>query len=151
MGIEPGQPKPALGKAQFGIVAQGSKEFDGYLIRTLQGADDEIAIRDQWRDDRFDPGASLGGHSLSKTVQEPPQTSFKNAMESESDESEETESEDDDDEEDDTVVDVESRAGIAAANKTKQKGPSKADIDFSAFQEFLKFQQAKTNERTNKN
>ncbi|KAI5458937.1 hypothetical protein BGZ63DRAFT_361223 [Mariannaea sp. PMI_226] len=57
--LPPGSPKPTLGKEQFKIVAKGSKEFDSYLIRTLQGADDEIAMRDQWRNDQFELG--LGG------------------------------------------------------------------------------------------
>jgi hypothetical protein len=39
--------KSLLGKAQFETVAQASKKFDGYLMRTFQGADDEIAMRDQ--------------------------------------------------------------------------------------------------------
>lgn len=51
--LAPGSPKLALGKTHFEIVAEGSKEFDNYLMRTLQGADDEIAFQDQWRDDHF--------------------------------------------------------------------------------------------------
>jgi hypothetical protein len=49
-----GAPKPLLSKAHFKAVAEGSKQFDIYLRRTLQGADDEIAKKDQWRDDYFD-------------------------------------------------------------------------------------------------
>lgn len=41
---EPGMPKPKLGKAQFKIVAEGSRQFDKYLISTLQGPDNEIAM-----------------------------------------------------------------------------------------------------------
>ena len=48
-----GQPKPVLGKHHFETVAEGSKEFDRYLKRTLRAGDDEIAMRDQWRNDHY--------------------------------------------------------------------------------------------------
>jgi hypothetical protein len=50
---ESGQPKPALGKAQFQIVAEGSKDFERYLFSTLGAADSDIAIREEVRADRF--------------------------------------------------------------------------------------------------
>ncbi|CAG9987560.1 unnamed protein product [Clonostachys byssicola] len=52
--MQPGDPKPSLGKKQFEVVAEGSRQFDDYLMRTLQGRDADIAIRDQWRDDTFE-------------------------------------------------------------------------------------------------
>jgi hypothetical protein len=48
-----GQPKPALGKAQFQIVAKGSKDFERYLFSALGAADSDIAIREGVRADRF--------------------------------------------------------------------------------------------------
>ncbi|KAL2286014.1 hypothetical protein FJTKL_07262 [Diaporthe vaccinii] len=51
--LKAGQPIPVLGKKHFETVAEGSKEFDRYLKRTLQGGDDEIAMRDQWRNDYY--------------------------------------------------------------------------------------------------
>jgi hypothetical protein len=50
---EAGQPKPALGKAQFQIVAEGSKDFERYLFSTLGAADSDIVIREEVRSDRF--------------------------------------------------------------------------------------------------
>ncbi|KAI1858927.1 uncharacterized protein JN550_012285 [Neoarthrinium moseri] len=49
----PGAPKPTLGAAQFQSVAESSKEFDRYLITTLGAADSDIAMREEWRADRF--------------------------------------------------------------------------------------------------
>lgn len=51
--LQDGQPKPVLGKQHFETVAKGSKEFDEYLKTTLRAGDDEIAIRDQWRNDHY--------------------------------------------------------------------------------------------------
>ncbi|KAI3391129.1 hypothetical protein diail_7926 [Diaporthe ilicicola] len=51
--LKDGQPIPVLGKHHFETVAAGSKEFDRYLNRTLQGRDEDIAIRDQWRNDSY--------------------------------------------------------------------------------------------------
>ncbi|EFW98530.1 hypothetical protein CMQ_4382 [Grosmannia clavigera kw1407] len=51
--------KPSLGKKQFKVVAEASRKFGDYLIRTLQGFDDEIAAKDQWRNDQ-DHNVSIG-------------------------------------------------------------------------------------------
>ncbi|KAI0860878.1 hypothetical protein F4860DRAFT_503744 [Xylaria cubensis] len=48
-----GAPRPALGEAQFNIVAESSREFDRYLVSTLGAADSDIARREEWRFDRF--------------------------------------------------------------------------------------------------
>jgi hypothetical protein len=40
---DPSQPKPILGKLQFELVAEGSREFDSYLMESLQGANDNVA------------------------------------------------------------------------------------------------------------
>ncbi|KAH7140606.1 hypothetical protein EDB81DRAFT_885329 [Dactylonectria macrodidyma] len=69
--LGPSQPRPVLGKEQFKLVAQGSREFDSYLMRTLQGVDDEIAIRDQWQDDRFDAEVTQNTFSAPKLSQRP--------------------------------------------------------------------------------
>lgn len=42
-----------MGRRHFETVAKGSKEFDNYLRKTLRGGDDEIAFRDQWRNDDY--------------------------------------------------------------------------------------------------
>jgi hypothetical protein len=63
-----GAPKPVLGKAQFEVVAEGSKQFDIYLMRTLQGADDEIAFQDQWRDDHFELDAPVAVETRRRRV-----------------------------------------------------------------------------------
>ncbi|KAI0965292.1 hypothetical protein F4678DRAFT_476688 [Xylaria arbuscula] len=50
---EEGNPRPALGEAQFKIVAESSREFDRYLVYTLGAAESDIARREEWRYDRF--------------------------------------------------------------------------------------------------
>ncbi|KAI0198183.1 hypothetical protein F4808DRAFT_436799 [Astrocystis sublimbata] len=49
-----GNPRATLGKSQFQIVADSSREFDRYLISTLGAAESDIARREEWRFDRFD-------------------------------------------------------------------------------------------------
>lgn len=137
--IGEGQPKPTLGKAQFEIVAQGSKEFDKYLIGTLQGADDEIAIRDQWRDDRFDVSAGLTS-SKSKSERKASRASFQSATDSESYESDETDCEDEDESEDDDAIGAESKTGEPGGEAgAETKGRVNSNIDFDEYQEFLRF------------
>lgn len=138
---EAGQPKPILGKAQFEIVAQGSKEFDSYLMKTLQGADDEIAIRDQWRDDRFDAGVVLTS-SKSKPAQKVSRADFQSVRNSESDststeDESESEDEDGDEDEDDDTMEVVPKAG--ASSKAESKEHTDSGIDFNEYEEFLRF------------
>lgn len=98
-----GEPKPVLGKQQFEIVAAGSKEFDRYLMKTLQGGDDEIARRDQWRDDHYhDPDPDVTPLPSLKPAPKPSSSRMPSVMmvtDSEasdgSDDSDESEDEDD--------------------------------------------------------
>lgn len=53
---KPGTPKPALGKRQFQIVSDGSREFDRYMYSTFGATEADIAIREEWRADRFASG-----------------------------------------------------------------------------------------------
>ncbi|KAJ9156114.1 AAA family ATPase [Pleurostoma richardsiae] len=132
--------KPVLGKAQFDVVALGSKEFDMYLRRTLQGADDEIAIRDQWRDDHFtDPVPKAFGKRASRVA-------FLDQDESVDDDSEDdTESEDDDDDDGDedehgATTKLESRTGKPnpETDTASKKRADSSSIDLSEIGELLK-------------
>ncbi|KAH7144593.1 hypothetical protein B0J13DRAFT_47647 [Dactylonectria estremocensis] len=138
--ISPGQPKPVLGKEQFKVVAQGSREFDSYLMRTLQGADDEIAIRDQWRDDRFEADVAQGtfpgpafksGQKPSRATTIPRGKSRKpdeSLSETESESGSESDSEVEDEDEDNCEVQTAEKANTAAP-----------EVDLADYEEFLKF------------
>ncbi|KAH8885480.1 hypothetical protein GQ53DRAFT_628393, partial [Thozetella sp. PMI_491] len=132
-----GQPVPVLGKSQFDLVARGSKEFDSYLIKTLQGGDDEIAMRDQWRHDHFD--ASAQAVSSSRTASgRPLRDDFESEIESES---EETEEETDTEDEDGDCGDMESEPNVGTPAERKPEAEPRAESSSNAnqFEEFLKF------------
>lgn len=143
-----GQPKPVLGKEQFKVVAQGSKEFDSYLMRTLQGADDEIAIRDQWRDDRFDAEAALTTLSASKSGSKLSRAATsrgkalktdENSSETESESESESESECEDEDQDDDGGKTSGGKAGPSMEKGEPKGSSEKAFDVDEYEEFLKF------------
>lgn len=130
-----GQPKPVLGKQQFETVAKGSKEFDHYLRKTLQGGDDEIAIRDQWRDDHY--------HDAHVTQLSPPKPPPKASSsragrpmvtDSESGDSDDSETEDEDDD------DVNMKATtINSSNLEAEVDVGKEGTTSAQFEEFLRY------------
>ncbi|KAI0103757.1 hypothetical protein GGR51DRAFT_561689 [Nemania sp. FL0031] len=94
-----GDPRPTLGEAQFKIVAESSREFDRYLRSTHGAVDSEIALREQWRFDRF-------AHSEPKQPVVPQSYDRKNvgfysSNQNETDDDDDTSSEDDDDDDTD--------------------------------------------------
>ncbi|KAF7549935.1 hypothetical protein G7Z17_g6069 [Cylindrodendrum hubeiense] len=136
--LGPDQPKPVLGKEQFKVVAQGSKEFDSYLMRTLQGADDEIAIRDQWRDDRFDAEAAFNTLSASKPGQKSSRAAIPRGKAPKSEESpSETESLSESESESDTEDEDEDDGKTKTTGEKADAPAAKADLD--DYEEFLKF------------
>lgn len=134
--LKAGQPIPALGKKHFETVAEGSKEFDRYLKRTLQGGDDEIAMRDQWRNDYY-PEADITRPSSLKPL--PKASSSRTAplavtdSESESSDDSETESKDDEDGKNKPVAE----GGIGRLDA--EADADEDEISNADFKEFLKF------------
>lgn len=131
-----------LGKQQFEIVAKGSKEFDRYLKALLQGGDDEIARRDQWRDDQYHD-AETPQMSLSKPTPKisSSRAEFPVVTESESEGSDDSETKDDDDE-DDEDIDVKTTAkdksNPDAEVNVEAKGVTSTDFeDFMRFKAFM--------------
>jgi hypothetical protein len=106
-------------------------------MRTLQGADDEIAIKDQWRNDRFD--GTNADHGAKATLKLPTMTSRRNTRrisDSESDDStDDTESEDEDSDEDTHASDAESKAG---ASTSTRKSQASREVDEMELEELLK-------------
>ncbi len=133
----PGQSKPELGKAQFKRVAEGSKEFDNYLRKTLQGADDEIAIRDQWRDDHFDTRAAPT-LSTWKTAQK-----VSSESDSESDSSDDESETEDKYEEGDGIGAEPERGASTTGAKTESKRRVEGGVDLDDYEEFLRFKALK--------
>lgn len=127
-----------LGKQHFEIVAEGSKEFDRYLMRTLQGGDDVIAMRDQWRNDHYHE-ADVTPSQLSSLKPLPKASSSRTAppvvTDSESESSDGSETEDKDDE--DGNINPVAERGIThldAGADVEEDETSGAD-----FKEFLRF------------
>lgn len=134
--LKPGQPIPVLGKEQFETVAKGSKEFDRYLKRTLQGGDDEIAMRDQWRNDIYQDADDTRPSSLRPG---PKGSSSRNpnpmVSDSESEGSDDSESEDDDDD------DVETKPAGEGSPAQLDEGEMDGDeITEADIKKFMKFQ-----------
>uniref|UniRef100_A0A8H7N1J9 AAA+ ATPase domain-containing protein n=1 Tax=Bionectria ochroleuca TaxID=29856 RepID=A0A8H7N1J9_BIOOC len=128
--MQPGDPKPSLGKKQFEVVAEGSRQFDDYLMRTLQGRDADIAIRDQWRDDTFElqePGHATPLRSELPTTRKP-EPRFRSAK----DELSVTESDSESDSEE-------------SGNDEEKTGDPKSSggNDMEEYQQFLEFQAMK--------
>lgn len=136
--LEHGQPIPVLGRQHFETVAEGSKEFDHYLKRTLQGGDDEIAMRDQWRNDHYleadikRPSSlkPLPKVSSSRTAPPPP---IVTDSESESSDGSETDDKDDED------VNIKPMAEGGIAHLDAGADVSDDEISSADFKEYLKF------------
>ncbi|KAG6354754.1 hypothetical protein INS49_003835 [Diaporthe citri] len=136
--LKAGHPMPVLGKRHFETVAEGSKEFDRYLKRTLQGGDDEIAMRDQWRNDYY-PEADITRPSSLKPL--PKASSSRTApptvteSESESSDDSDTESKDDED------GNIKPVAGGGTAHFKLGAGVDVDEDEISSadFKEYLKF------------
>ncbi|KAJ0122199.1 hypothetical protein J7T55_002711 [Diaporthe amygdali] len=136
--LEDGQPIPVLGRQHFETVAEGSKEFDHYLKRTLQGGDDEIAMRDQWRNDHYleadikRPSSlkPLPKVSSSRTAPPPP---IVTDSESESSDGSETDDKDDED------VNIKPMAEGGIAHLDAGADVSDDEISSADFKEYLKF------------
>lgn len=134
--LEDGQPIPVLERKHFETVAEGSKEFDLYLKRTLQGRDDEIARRDQWRNDYYQEADNTRPPSL-KPV--PKASSSRTAppmvTESESESTDDSETEDEDEEDGDMKSTGEgSTSKLDVGDEVDEGEITSADI-----KEFLKF------------
>ncbi|KAI1357297.1 hypothetical protein F5Y08DRAFT_177537 [Xylaria arbuscula] len=141
-----GAPRPTLGKAQFNIVAESSREFDRYLVSTLGAADSDIARREEWRFDRFgNPGVqqptSLQGYSAkasgfySKKIDET----------EEEDDSDETSSDSEDSVDRDGGDDSRNRVTKARPNEKIRALERVEDADEETaeeFREFLEFKRA---------
>lgn len=134
--LKAGQSIPVLGKKHFEAVAEGSKEFDRYLKRTLQGGDDEIAMRDQWRNDYYQEVEVTRPLSLkplpkaSSSRTAPPAVTD---SESESSDDSETESKDDED------GNIKAVAEGGIAHLEAEADVDEDEISNADFEEFLRF------------
>ncbi|KAI1328142.1 hypothetical protein F5Y16DRAFT_398785 [Xylariaceae sp. FL0255] len=136
-----GDPKPALGAAQFQIIADSSKEFDRYLSSTLGAPEADIAHHEQWRYDRYGRAESThAGSSQGKDSKagKPYHTKASGIADTDSDD-------DDDDSSDDTSSDEEPKT------KQQEKGKKSADEavssakggdSFEEYQQFLRWKNA---------
>lgn len=70
---------PVMEANHFHTVAQASVEFDDYLVGTLHGADDELALRDKMR------GAAVDPEHVEKKLKKPGKSRKRDTSESESD------------------------------------------------------------------
>lgn len=120
-----------LGRQHFKTVAEGSKEFDSYLKRTLHGGDDEIAMRDQWRNDYYQAVDLARPSSLKPPPQAAPsRTAQPFVTDSESESSDDSETESKYDEDDNMKPAAEAGTARLAAG---------ADADDADFKEYLRF------------
>lgn len=137
--LEDGQPIPVLGRQHFETVAEGSKEFDRYLRKTLLAGDEEIARRDQWRNDYIQDVDITRPPSVKPLPKASSSRAVPQAVtdsESESSDDSETESKNDDDDNIEPVTGTE--GGVAQAD-----AGANAEDDDAEFQEFLKFKAMK--------
>ncbi|KAL1883328.1 hypothetical protein Daus18300_000386 [Diaporthe australafricana] len=135
--LKEGQALPVMGKQHFETVAEGSKEFDRYLKRTLHGGDDEIAMRDQWRNDSY-PDAYL--KQQPSPVKPLPKASSSRAAhpavtDSESESSNDSDSENEDNED----ANIEPVAEGDTAQLVAGEDVDDDEISSADFKEFLKF------------
>lgn len=138
-----GQPKPVLGKQQFETVAEGSKEFDRYLKLTLQGGDDEIAMRDRWRDDRFPDEANSVPPPAPSLTTAPSRASSSRVpapavTDSESEEEDEDDSEDEDDNDDDGNMKAASKKESSAGGDSSTPDNGQIQAEFEEFMRIKK-------------
>lgn len=56
---EPDDPRPTLGKRQFKTVADGFKDFEEYLVRTLGHTESDMAKREGMREDNYTAGHTI--------------------------------------------------------------------------------------------
>lgn len=139
--LQPGQPIPVLGKAHFETVAKGSKEFDRYLKRTLQGGDDEIAMRDQWRNDIYQDVDDPRPPSLKPASKSQGFSSRKpNTMvtDSESGESDDTETEDEDEGDGHGDMKPAGEGSATQPGKGEVNGDEFTEADFKKFLKFMR-------------
>ncbi|CZS94021.1 uncharacterized protein RAG0_04060 [Rhynchosporium agropyri] len=150
---QPGAESTTLGKDQFQIVADASKDFDSYMKKTLGNSEAEVAWQEEIRYDGFgnlnrDPPAARSERRNEK----PPHLPARNAKDPES----ESSSDDDDDEdgEDDGEENCLSRVrdepstadkdkAVAAATTKDAIGSRPKQLEMDEFEEFLLFKEMK--------
>lgn len=141
--LQDGQPIPVLGRQHFETVAEGSKEFDRYLRRTLLAGDEEIARRDQWRNDYIQDVDITRPPSVKPLPKASSSRAVPRAVtdsESESSDGSETESNDDNDGNIKPVTETEGDVAHVDAG-------ANAEDDDADFQEFLRFKAMKAKNR----
>lgn len=133
--------KLILGASQFQIVAESSKEFDKYLVSTLGAVDSDIAMREEWRSDRFQnaeaqyqPGSGL----KARIPHRPNPGSSKAAVETDTDDTS-TDSDTSEDDQDGNSGDSASQGG-----KRRHEQPTDTNSEFAMYQQFLKFKEGRT-------
>lgn len=137
--LKDGEPIPVLGRQHFETVAEGSKEFDRYLRRTLLAGDEEIARRDQWRNDYYQEADVTRPPSVRPLPKASSSRTAPQAVtdsESESSDDSETESNDDDG---GNIKPVTGTEGAVA----KRDAGANVDDDDDDYQDFLKFKAMK--------
>ena len=148
--IEEGQPIPTLGKAQFDIVADASRQFDVYLTQAIGKGENDMAVYDRWRADSYakdpEPVGKRGKSGADKVrdIEEP-------SDDSSSDDSSEDDLEDDEDE--DALDASGKKQGGKAANgglkkeeaeaSAASKGGEDKDDEMAQFEAFMRFQAMK--------
>jgi hypothetical protein len=141
--IEPGKPIPTLGKAQFDIVAKSSEDFERYLLTTHGAAESDIAIREEWRADRFTSGEPVAASQAPAARQTygPARTGIPGAKDVESDSSDSSSDEENDD---DTETSNIKSVAMSAGRSGPSKEPDESrDTEYEEFQEFRRWQKRK--------
>lgn len=134
--LKDGQAMPVLRKQHFDAVAEGSKEFDRYLKRTLRGGDDEIARRDQWRNDYYPEANITQPPSLKpRPKASSSRTAHAGVTDSESDSSDGSDSESEDDED----ANIKPVAEGDIAHLDAEADEDEDEISSADFKEYLKF------------
>jgi len=151
-----GAESTTLGKEQFQIVAEASKEFDIYMKETLGATEADLARREDIRYDRF------GVRGLSNTPAVRSEWSKerhlrpvgRNSKDPESESEVSSDMDDDEDGDDDDEEEILPRVGDASSTMAKGKavaaGSSKGEsatgsnqLEMKEFEEFLRFQEMK--------
>jgi hypothetical protein len=150
---EPGQPKPTLGKAQFQIVADGSKEFDRYLISTLGAAEADIAIREGLRADQYlsvEMAQGKRGAATSKSSHKPLRPGPRSARNMDCNDETDSNSDDNDDESYEDDEDDGNTAQIRRPSLALPRSSKKTDRNQSSYtkndpeyEEFLRWKQSR--------
>lgn len=140
-----------MGKTQFKVVAEASKEFDKYMKQTLGAIEEDLAYREDIRYDRYGDNMANEPQQARLRPERSMETKFgqsrRNAKDSDS-EDEESSSTGNDDDDDDENEEKEDELTNKRHGKSRALGPSKSGNskkatvpDEDEYEQFRRFQE----------